>query len=108
MPSPHPQSWYSRSAPASEASLTAYSRLEPARAGVEVYTAAGGFEVATVDVSASAAATLVDEFVTTARSWRPHRLDVLHGLHLQRLLALAAQGLGTVGGGHEPPSRSAG
>jgi len=77
----------------SEASLTAYCALDPARAGVEVYTPDGVLEVTTVGVSASASATLVDEFVATARSGQPHALDVRHGLHLQRLLTVAAEDL---------------
>ena len=92
----------------SEASLTAYSRLEPARAGVEVYTADGVLEVATAGVSASATTTLVGEFVATARSGRSHGLDVRHGLHLQRLLATASEDLRRGRGAHEPPQGSAG
>ena len=92
----------------SEASLTAYSRVEPARAGVEVYTADGVLEVATVGVSASATTALVDEFVATARSRRPHELDVRHGLHLQRLLTTASEDLGRGRGAPEPPRRAAG
>jgi predicted dehydrogenase len=92
----------------SEASLTAYSRLDPARAGVEIYTADGVVEVGTVGVSASAASTLVEEFVTTARSGTPHALDVHHGLHLQQLLAEATEDLRRGRGPHEPPPGSAG
>lgn len=77
----------------SEASLTAYSPIEPARAGIEVYTPEGVLEVDTVGISAAVATTVVDEFVATARTGRPHPLDVHRGLHLQRLLATAAAGL---------------
>jgi len=77
----------------SEASLTAYSPSEPARAGVEIHTADGVLEVDTVDVSASATTTLVDEFVASVRAGRPHPLDIHRGLHLQRLLATAADDL---------------
>ncbi len=76
----------------SEASLTAYSP-GGARAGVEVHTADGVLEVDTMDVPASAATTLVDEFVASVRSGRPHPLDIHRGLHLQRLLAAAAADL---------------
>ena len=78
----------------SEASLTAYSPIEPARAGVEIYTTDGVLEVDTVGVSASATPTIVDEFVATVRTGRAHPLDVHRGLHLQRLLAAAADDLG--------------
>ena len=92
----------------SEASLTAYSRHEPARAGVEVHSATGVHEVSTVGVSASATTTLVDEFVATARGGVPHPLDVRHGLHLQRLLTDASEDLRRGRGDHEPPRRFAG
>jgi predicted dehydrogenase len=92
----------------SEASLTAYSRLEPARAGVEVYTVDGVLEVDTVGVSGSATGPLLDEFVATARSATAHPLDVRHGLHLQQLLAAASEDLGRGPGGHGPPPWSAG
>lgn len=92
----------------SEVSLTAYSRLDPARAGVEVYTADGVLDVGTVGVSGSAAGPLIDEFVTTARSRTPHPLDVRHGLHLQQLLADASEDLDRRRSAHGPPQRSAG
>ncbi len=78
----------------SEASLTAYSPGGPPRAGVEVHTADGILEVSTVGASAAAATVMVDEFVDTARTGRHHSLDVHRGLHLQRLLAVAADDLG--------------
>ena len=77
----------------SEVSLTGTSPIQPARAGVEIHTADGLLEVATVGASASAATTIVDEFVVTARTWTPHPLDVRRGVHLQRLLTAAADGL---------------
>jgi predicted dehydrogenase len=92
----------------SEASLTAYSPLEPARAGIEVHTAQGVREVDTVGVSASATPTLVGEFVATARTGTPHRLDVGHGLHLQRLLAAASADLDRARGRQEPSHPSTG
>jgi predicted dehydrogenase len=78
----------------SEASLTAYSPIEPDRAGVEIYTTDGVLEVDTVGVSASARTPIIDEFVATVRTGRAHPLDVHRGLHLQRLLAAAAHDLG--------------
>ncbi|MHB1510476.1 MAG: Gfo/Idh/MocA family protein [Acidimicrobiales bacterium] len=75
----------------SQASLTAYSRVDPARAGVEVYGAEGVREVDTADLSARAAPTIASEFAAAVRTGRPHALDVHRGLHLQRLLAAAAR-----------------
>ena len=77
----------------SEASLTAYSPGGPARAGVEIHTADGSSRCDGRRASA-AAATAIDEFVDTARTGRHHSLDVHRGLHLQRLLAVAADDLG--------------
>lgn len=74
----------------SEASLTAYSPVEPARAGVEIHTADVIFEVDTGGFSPAVTTTIIDEFVATVRSGTPHPLDVHRGLHLQRLLATAA------------------
>jgi len=77
----------------SEVSLTGTSPIEPARAGVEIHTSAGLLEVATVGTSGTVAATIVDEFVVTARTSTPHPLDVRRGVHLQRLLTAAADDL---------------
>ena len=77
----------------SEASVTAYSGLEPPRAGVEVYSADGVHEVDTVNLAVYAVERIASEFAETARSGRPHLLDANHGLHLQRLIDTAAQGL---------------
>jgi predicted dehydrogenase len=74
----------------SEVSLTGTSPVEPARAGVEIHTSDGLLEAATIGVSASVATTIVDEFVATVRTRTPHSLDVRRGVHLQRLLAIAA------------------
>ncbi len=74
----------------SEASLTAYSPVEPARAGVEIHTPDGILEVDTSGFSPVVTTTIIDEFVATVRSGTPHPLDVHRGLHLQRLLAAAA------------------
>lgn len=77
----------------SEASLSARSRIEPFRAGIEVYTQDGVFEV---DCAAAAGlgtfSTIVDEFVDTA-SGTPHPLNVHRGVYLQRVLDQAANDL---------------
>jgi predicted dehydrogenase len=78
---------------ASEASLSAYSRVEPHRSGIEVYTDGGVIEIdASSAVGADAITTIVDEFVETARG-AAHPLDVHRGLHLQRVLHDAARDL---------------
>ena len=74
----------------SEVSLTGTSPIEPARAGIEIHTSDGLLDVTTVGVSASAATTIVDEFVATVRTRTPHPLDIRRGVHLQRLLAAAS------------------
>ena len=74
----------------SEASLTAYSPVEPNRAGVEIHTSDGVLEVDTGGFSPAVTTTIIDEFVATVQSGAPHPLDVHRGLHLQRLLATAA------------------
>lgn len=73
----------------SQASLTAYSRLEPGRSGAEVYTADGVIEVDTSDVGADAFTRIGTEFADTAHG-RPHPLDVHHGLRLQQVITDAA------------------
>ncbi len=73
----------------SQASLTAYSRLEPGRSGVEVYTADGVIEVDTADVGADAFTRIGTEFADTAGG-KPHPLDVHHGVRLQRVITAAA------------------
>ena len=82
-----------RSGASSEVSLTGTSPIEPARAGVEIHTSDGVFEATTVGVSAKVATTIVDEFVATVHTRRPHPLDIRRGLHLQRLLSKAASDL---------------
>ena len=77
----------------SEASITAYSRLEPARAGVEVYAADGVHEVDTVNLAGEVITRIASEFAITARSRRPHELDVDRGLGIQKLIASVARGL---------------
>jgi predicted dehydrogenase len=78
-----------RSGVVSEASITAYSAIDPARAGVEVYGVDGVVEVDTVSVSAAAVLRLASEFATVVRSGVAHHLDVDHGVRLQALLASA-------------------
>jgi len=78
-----------RSGAVSEASITAYSAIDPGRAGVEVYGPDGVLEVDTVGVSAGAVLRLASEFAAGARSGVPHQLDVDHGVRLQALLASA-------------------
>ena len=77
----------------SQASITAYSGVDPARAGVEVYAADGVHEVDTVGLSAQAISRIASEFSVTARSRRPHQLDVNRGLRLQQLITRAARDL---------------
>jgi predicted dehydrogenase len=77
----------------SDASITAYSPVDPARAGVEVYATDGVHEVDTVGLAGDAITRIASEFATTVRSRRPHQLDVNHGLRLQNLLTSAALGL---------------
>jgi len=78
----------------SEASLCGTTRVDPARAGVEVHTAAGVLDVDTTGLSGSVTDTIVGEFVDAVRTGVPHPLDVHRGLHLQRLLVEAAGQLG--------------
>ena len=81
----------------SEASITAYSAIDPARAGIEVYSADGVLEVSTVDVTAGAVLRLASEFAAAARSGVAHHLDVEHGVRLQALLANAEEQLSEAG-----------
>jgi predicted dehydrogenase len=76
----------------SEVSLSAYTDVEPTRAGVEVYTRDGAIVVDTSEVLTDATMVrIVDEFVETAETGRPHPLDVHHGVRLQRLLSAARE-----------------
>jgi predicted dehydrogenase len=77
----------------SEASITAYSALEPGRAGVEVYGPGGVLEVTSLEATAGSVRRLAAEFATAVRSGVPHELDVNHGVRLQLLLADAARQL---------------
>ncbi|HWE66895.1 MAG TPA: Gfo/Idh/MocA family oxidoreductase [Acidimicrobiales bacterium] len=74
----------------SQASLTAYSRLEPARAGAAIYHPDGVHEVDTNGVAAAAAPNIASEFAETVGNHRSHALDVHRGLYLQELLTSAS------------------
>jgi predicted dehydrogenase len=77
----------------SQASITAYSRLDPSRTGVSIYHSEGVHEVDGVGVSEEAFLTIASEFADTVRNERSHELDVHRGLYLQNLLTTAAQDL---------------
>ena len=63
------------------------SKLEPHRAGLEVYGAEGAIDLDCVGaVGPEAFATLRAELAALVRDGGPHPLDVHRGLHLQRLL----------------------
>ena len=76
----------------SEASLTGHSPVDHPRAGAEVHTTDGVLKVDTSGFDPAVLTTVVDEFVATALG-TPHPLDLARGLHLQRLLELAAADL---------------
>ena len=77
----------------SEVSLSMRTSVEPMRAGAEVYTETGAFEVdAAASVGPDAIATVVDELIATAAG-TPHPLDVHRGLHLQQVLDAARRDL---------------
>ena len=82
-----------RSGSTSEVSLTAYSRFDPARAGVELYASGGVLEVDTISAALQAGPRIASEFAHMVRSGRPHPLDAQHGLRLQHLLAAADRDL---------------
>jgi predicted dehydrogenase len=77
----------------SQASITAYSRLDPSRAGAAVYHPDGVLEVDTTGVSEEAAPVIASEFAATVRNRQSHALDVHRGLYIQRLLTSAAGNL---------------
>jgi len=78
----------------SDISLTASTRLDPARAGAEVYSSDGVIEVDTGNVfDQDVMARAVTEFVEAVRGRSPHRLDAHRGLHLQRLIDQAERQL---------------
>ncbi len=77
----------------SEASLSSVTGIEPARAGVEVFTRDRLIDVDTTGLSAEVLPRIVDEFVVTATTRASHPLDLRRGLHLQRLLTNARASL---------------
>jgi predicted dehydrogenase len=74
----------------SQASITAYSRLDPSRAGVSVFHSDGVIEVDGNGVAHEAFANIASEFAHTVREHQSHALDVHRGLYLQKLLTSAA------------------
>jgi len=70
----------------SQASITAYSRLDPSRAGVAIYHPDGVLEVDTTAVSQEAAPVIASEFAAAVRNRQSHTLDVHRGLYIQNLL----------------------
>jgi predicted dehydrogenase len=74
----------------SQASITAYSRLDPARAGVAIYHSDGVHEVDVTDVSTEAAPNIASEFAEIVRNHQSHALDVQRGLYIQEILTSAA------------------
>jgi predicted dehydrogenase len=77
----------------SQASITAYSRLDPSRAGAAIYHPGGVLEVDTTGVSQEAAPVIASEFAAAVRNRQSHVLDVHRGLHIQNLLTSAAGNL---------------
>ncbi len=74
---------------ASEASLCATAAVDPHRARVELFGQSGTLEIdCTAVVDADAFATLRREFAAAVRG-TSHPLDVVRGLHLQRVIAEA-------------------
>jgi predicted dehydrogenase len=79
----------------SEVSLSCRAGIEPSRTEVELFGPGGRLAVSRDDVVDPAG--LLDilraEFAHVARTGEPHPVDVRRGLHLQRILASAAQQL---------------
>jgi predicted dehydrogenase len=78
----------------SEASITAYSRLDPDRAGAAVYHPDGVHEVDTTGLSSEAATNIASEFADAVWNHQSHVLDAHRGLYIQELLTSAALNLG--------------
>lgn len=75
----------------SEVSLSSHTAIPGMRAGVEVYTRDGAIDLDTAAaLGAETGATIAGELADLVTSGGPHPLDVHRGLHLQRLLAAAA------------------
>ncbi|MGE5594576.1 MAG: Gfo/Idh/MocA family protein [Hyphomicrobiales bacterium] len=78
----------------SQASLCANSRLQPHRAGIELFGPAGELSIDCVAaVGAEAFVTMRREFAEAVREGQPHPLSAHRGLHLQRLLEAAEKQL---------------
>jgi predicted dehydrogenase len=77
----------------SDASLTGISPVGSPRAGVEVHTSEGVFDVDTAAFDPAVLTTVSDEFVESAARTGTHPIDVARGLHLQRLITRAATDL---------------
>jgi predicted dehydrogenase len=78
----------------SEASLCGTAKIDPHRAGVEVYGADGMVAIDCVAaVTPASFATLAEELVTMVRAGGGHPLDVAHGVRLQRILDQAERQL---------------
>jgi len=79
---------------AGEVSLCATAKLDPHRAGVQLYGKEGVVEIDCVSaVGVEAFATMRAELAHAVRTGEPHPLDVRRGLHLQRLLDQAERQL---------------
>jgi predicted dehydrogenase len=81
----------------SQASITAYSQLDPSRAGAAIYHPGGVLEVDTNGVAQEAAPVIASEFASTVRNRQSHALDVHRGLYIQNLLTSAARDLNELG-----------
>jgi predicted dehydrogenase len=77
----------------SQASITAYSQLDPARAGAAIYHSGGVHEVDAAGISTEAAPNVASEFAETVWNHHSHALDVQRGLYVQEILTSAALGL---------------
>ena len=80
----------------SEVSLSARAGIDPSRTEVELFGSTGqlAFSRDRVD-AADLVATLRAEFAHVARTGEPHPVDVRRGVHLQRIIASAAEQLAT-------------
>jgi predicted dehydrogenase len=78
----------------SELSLSARAGIEPSRTEVELFAPAGRLAISRDDVDAAdLVATLRAEFAHVARTSVSHPVDVRRGVHLQRIIASAAEQL---------------
>jgi predicted dehydrogenase len=77
----------------SELSLSCKAGIEPSRTEVELFGPAGRLAVSRDEVGTDLFAVLRSEFAHVARTGDPHPVDAGRGLHLQRILAAAAEQL---------------